>query len=253
MKVITSISLLILFSSNLWAQNINLPSYQSGQYENDTIYTYFGTLPFSGIGSINLGGTLLSSNFISGVEFILVIDSTNQGMSPTHSAFEDSSGVLIPIYAGDSLSIPANIQLFAGEIGFHVVLEGTPFIASESYLCDLGYTFSTGSNWNMIILENTSDSCLVGPSVGIDKDINRIQIQIGPNPFQEFTLIRFDNQRNERYDFELYDFTGKKVQEINNVRSNCIELNRNNLPTGVYLFQLQNKIGRVYSGRLIMN
>ena len=253
MKVIATISLLILFSSNLIAQSIHLPNYQYGQYENDTIYTYYGALPFSGIGLINLGGALWSSNFISGVEFTLVVDSTNQGMSPIHSAFEDSSGVLIPIYAGDSLPIPAHIQLFAGEIGFHVVIEGTPLIHSESYLCDLGYTFSTGMDWNLIISENTLDSCLVAPSVGIDKDINRIQIQIAPNPFQEFTFIRFDNPRNDRYDFILYDFTDKKVQEINNVRSNCIELKRNNLAAGAYLFQLQDENGGVFSRRLIMN
>ena len=189
-------STLIIFAFLSWtssiAQSIILPTYQQGQNENDTVYTYYGSLPFTGIGSVDLGGSL-ASGFITGVDFKIVVDSTNQGASQTHAAYRDSLGTLVPVYQGDTLVIPASFQLYAGDIGFRIIIEGKPQIAGESYLCDLGYTFTTGSDWSMLITENTQDSCLVDQFNGLNENTENQNIQVFPNPFNQKKTIEFEN------------------------------------------------------------
>lgn len=248
-------SILIIFALLSWtssiAQSITLPTYQQGQYENDTIYTYYGSLPFTGLGSVDLGGSL-ASGFITGVDFKIVVDSTNQGASPTHAAYRDSLGTLVPVYQGDTLDIPASFQLYAGDIGFHIIIEGTPQIAGEAYLCDLGYMFSTGSDWGLLITENTQDSCLVDQFNGLNEHNEGQHVKVFPNPFDQTSTIEIENYSNELYSCILYDFLGEKVKSINNISSNKFMIDKEGLTTGTYIFQLQNKYEIISTGKLII-
>jgi hypothetical protein len=250
MKSIFVIFTLLLYINSI-AQTITLPSYVAGQYENDTIYTYYGSLPFTGLGSVDLGGSI-ASGFITGVDFKVVVDSTNQGASPTHAAYRDSLGTLVPVYQGDTLGIPASFQLYAGDIGFHIIIEGTPQIAGEAYLCDLGYMFSTGSDWGLLITENTQDSCLVDQFNGLNEHTESPHIKVFPNPFNQNTTIEIENYSNELYSCILYDFLGKKVKSINNISSNKFIINKEGLTTGTYIFQLQNNYEIIATGKLII-
>jgi hypothetical protein len=234
------------------AQTITLPTYAEGQYENDTVYTYYGSLPSTGIGSVDLGGSI-SSGFITGVDFKIVVDSTNQGASPTHAAYRDSLGTLVPVYQGDTLDLPASFQLYAGDIGFHIIIEGTPQIAGEAYLCDLGYMFSTGTDWGLLITENTQDSCLVDQFNGLNDNTRNHNIKVFPNPFNQNTTIEIENYSNEVYNCIMYDFLGKKVKSINNISSNKFMIDKEGLTTGTYIFQLQNKHEIIATGKFIVD
>lgn len=248
-------STLILFAvlscTSAIAQSITLPAYQQGQYENDTVYSYYGSLPSEGFGNVDLGGSL-ASGFITGVDFKIVVDSTNQGASPTHSAFRDSLGTLVPVYQGDTINLPASFQLFAGDIGFHIIIEGTPQIAGEAYLCNLGYVFPTGEDWGIIITENTQDSCLVDQLNGIDEKNESPRIKVFPNPFKKSTTIEIENYSNEFYDCILYNCLGKEVKTIKNINSTQFLIEKEGLPVGTYIFVLQNKYGTMATDKLII-
>ena len=248
----TFIIFALLSCINSIAQTITLPTYVAGQYENDTVYTYYGSLPFTGIGSVDLGGSI-TSGFIAGVDFKIVVDSTNQGASPTHAAYRDSLGTLVPVYQGDTLDLPASFQLYAGDIGFHIIIEGTPQIAGEAYLCDLGYMFSTGTDWGLLITENTQDSCLVAQFNGLNDNTRNHNIKVFPNPFNQNTTIEIENYLNELYNCIMYDFLGKKVKSINNISSNKFMIDKEGLTTGTYIFQLQNKYEIIATGKLIVD
>lgn len=241
----------LLSCTSTIAQTITLPNYIEGQYENDIVYTYYGSLPFTGMGRVDLGGSITSA-FITGVHFKVVVDSTQQGASPTHAAYRDSLGTLVPVYHGDTLDIPAIFQLYAGDIGFHIIIEGTPQIAGESYLCDLGYTFSTGSDWEILILDNTQDSCIVDQFNGLNDKTRNQNIEVFPNPFNQSTTIEIKNYSNEFYNCIVYDFLGEKVKSINNIRSNKFMIDKEGLQMGSYIFQLQNKYGIIATGQLII-
>ena len=248
-------STFLIFTLLSWtstiAQTITLPSYVEGQYENDTVYTYYGSLLLTGMGSIDFGDSIVSG-IITGVDFKIVVDSTNQGASPTHTAYRDSMGTLVPVYQGDTLDIPALFQLYAGDIGFHIIIEGTPQIAGEPYFCDLGYTFSTGTHWGMLILENTQDSCLVDQFNGLNDNIKNHNIKVFPNPFNQNTTIEIEIYSNELYNCIVYDFLGKKVKSINNISSNKFMIDKEGLPVGTYIFQLKNKYAIIATGKLII-
>jgi hypothetical protein len=250
MKAASTLLLLLSFTS-LIAQPIALPSYQQGHYENDTVYTYYGSLPSSGIGNISFNGVLLSTGFVTGVDFKVVVDSTDPGASPIHAAFRDSLGTFVPVYQGDTLAVPAAFQLYAGAIGFRVIIEGTPQMANETYLCNLEYTFTTGTDWGMLIMESTPDSCQVDPISGSIEINEDPKINIYPNPFKRRTTIEFENHTKEPYAFILYDLLGKEVKTIKNIGSNRIVVEKEGLPSGILIFQLRNKYGIISTGKLM--
>lgn len=250
MKLSFIIITLLSFINSI-AQSITLPNYMEGQYESDTVYSYYGSFTSTGVGNVELGGSL-ASGFITGFDFKIVVDSTNQGSSPTHAAYWDSLGTLVPVYQGDTLDIPASLQLYAGDIGFLVIIEGIPQIAGETYLCDLGYTFSTGSDWGMLIIENTQDSCLVDQFNELNENVINQSIKVYPNPFSQNTTIELENYSNEPYNYTLYNLLGKEVQTIKCLSSNNFMIEKEGLPIGAYIFQLQNKFGVIHTGKVVI-
>jgi len=208
-------------------------------------------LPSTGLGNIDFGGSLLSTGFINGVDFKVVVDSTDPGVSPIHAAFRDSLGTFVPVYQGDTLAVPAAFQLYAGAIGFRVILEGTPQLANETYWCNLEYTFTTGTDWGMLIMESTLDSCLVDPGTGLIEITEDQEINVYPNPFKQRTTIEFENHSSEPYTCILYDLLGKEIRTIKNIVSNRIVVEKEGLPSGTLIFQLRNKYGIISTGKLM--
>lgn len=205
----------------------------------------------TGQGNINLGSDL-AYGFITGVDFKIVVDSTNQGASTSHAAYRDSLGTLVPVYQNDTLDIPASFQLFAGDIGFHIIIEGIPQIEGEIYLCNLSYTFSTGTDWRMLISENTQDSCFVDQINSLNERNGNQNTRVFPNPFKQYTTIELKNYSNKPYNCTLYDLIGNKVKSINNINSNKFMIDNEGLPSGTYIFQLQNKYGIIATSKLMI-
>ena len=241
----------LLFCATSIAQSFNLTTYKKGQYENDTIYTYYGDFPYSGIGSVKLGGSL-ASQFITGVNFKIVIDSTNKGSAQGHAFYRDSAGTLVPVYKGDTIFMPASFKLYTGNVGFHIIIEGIPQIAGESYLCNLGYTATTGNNWNLIISENTMSNCTVDQLSIINKSILNKNVKVFPNPFKHNTTIEFENHNKEPCTFILQNLLGEKVKTITNISSNKFLIAKKGLSKGTYIFKLQKESGIIATGKLII-
>ena len=230
--------LFILLSSlsftNSIAQIITLPTYQLGQYENNTIYTYYGSLGSVGRGTVSLRETL-QTGFITGVHFKMIVDSINQGAAPTHAAFRDSLGTQVPMYKGDTLDIFASFELFSGQIGFHVIVEGTPQIAGESYLCDLGYTHTLGNDFNMIIEPISQNSCLVDQSNGFDEYVNIQKNKLFPNPSTDYIQVSNLTKANN---YIIYNSVGTIISE--GTISNAEKIEVKNYSNGIYFLKFEN-------------
>lgn len=76
------------------------------------------------------------------------------------------------------------------------------------------------------------------------KDFTIKLIKFYPNPAT--TVINFEFQKgyDRSYNFQIYNFLGKKVLELNNVSVNN-QVNLNDFNRGVYIFQLRDKTGRI--------
>lgn len=63
---------------------------------------------------------------------------------------------------------------------------------------------------------------------------------LAPNPMTATASLFIDNPANERLDMTLTDFSGRVITRMRNVGQN-VELNRENLPAGLYLVTLTNE------------
>ena len=87
------------------------------------------------------------------------------------------------------------------------------------------------------------------PTFEVDNPLTEIRVM--PNPMQTMTNIVLPDNIGA-VNFRLVDMLGKEVQQLTNFRNKFIQINRNNLPSGMYLFTVENEIGQSYTGKLLM-
>jgi hypothetical protein len=73
-----------------------------------------------------------------------------------------------------------------------------------------------------------------------------------PNPANQQTTLTFDNPKNKNLTLILYDLQGRSVQTTPNITSDQIEIDRKNLPSGLYFIHLQNESEVLGIGKLIL-
>jgi hypothetical protein len=108
-------------------------------------------------------------------------------------------------------------------------------------------------DFNAPVITNTAmhticaDFVLLGNTELLQENI---EIVASPNPFDNQTIIKISSAQNTPLSLQLYDATGRVVQQLES-SNNQFELMRNDLPSGVYFYQIfsaQQPIGR---GKLI--
>jgi PKD repeat protein len=82
--------------------------------------------------------------------------------------------------------------------------------------------------------------------------LSDIEYQIYPNPFSVQTKLKFDNPDNSTHQLILSTMTGEIVRTIDNIHSSEVQIERSNLPSGIYFFQLYSKSRRIASGKIII-
>jgi Secretion system C-terminal sorting domain len=89
-------------------------------------------------------------------------------------------------------------------------------------------------------------------SVSIEEQQDDFIITIYPNPFSTSTTIKFENVIGETYRLDVFNYTGKLVRSITNIADNQVTLNKENLNSGIYLVQLKNGSGLVYTEKMVI-
>lgn len=92
------------------------------------------------------------------------------------------------------------------------------------------------------------DACL-----GVDEE-NTYKISIFPNPFHDFTTIYFGQELVGNHSVLIYDLLGQIAYSVDNVKGNQLEIKRNELKVGVYVFSLidSETNQEVYTTKLIV-
>ena len=182
-----------------------------------------------------------------------------------------SNSTCIDNYAGSSYEQNISLQLnndtltLSGEITANCC--GTHFLKYEIFdnsifltridtggLCDCYCHYDifiqiggcTSNFYNVVLL----------PYYGIDGICTSVKaepkIEIYPNPFNEFTTIKFQNPKLECFTFKMYDSEGSLVKTIPEIYSNSFKIYIENLGVGIYYFKLYNSEDISYSGKLII-
>jgi len=88
-------------------------------------------------------------------------------------------------------------------------------------------------------------------SVEQQPDIPGLEVQVYPNPFVEVVTFDVSGYQATSLDLMLYDLEGRLVRRERS-RSSQVELNRNQLPEGVYVFRLESENVLLATGKLIV-
>ena len=69
-------------------------------------------------------------------------------------------------------------------------------------------------------------------------------VKFYPNPATSAITFDFQSGYDKNYNLQIYNFIGKKVQEITNITPKTT-VNLNDFYRGIYIFQLKDKNGKV--------
>jgi hypothetical protein len=87
------------------------------------------------------------------------------------------------------------------------------------------------------------------------EEINRgnMDISVSPNPFDAQTVFTINEKTPLSINgiFELFDINGRLVKQLN-FSKNAFVLERQDLPTGIYIFKIKTIDGRFNSGKIVI-
>jgi hypothetical protein len=87
-------------------------------------------------------------------------------------------------------------------------------------------------------------------TIGVIEPASDQTITIFPNPFNDKTRIIFSNPDNSSWELVITDLAGKVVRSESHITTSEFELERGNLPAGIYLIELHGE--RIYRGKLVV-
>lgn len=70
---------------------------------------------------------------------------------------------------------------------------------------------------------------------------NETEVSIMPNPAQSFFAVKFLQEPEENYHWEMYDITGKSLMRNIFDLSSYHEIDLNNYPDGIYILKISGK------------
>lgn len=152
------------------------------------------------------------------------------------------------------------------------LVSGT-FIADSAYQYIIIGNFFDYNNGDSIMLYNPTVFCSIGDSachsyyfideicvsqdslgcelnIGVDENSFLTNFKIFPNPTNQNAILEFDNPINEDCTLRVYDRYGLLVKSMNNIDGDFVNIKRENLPSGIYFFQLQTDRKIIAKGKL---
>ncbi len=211
--------------------------------EGDSILTY--TIHFQNTGT-------------DSTHFIVVVDTLSKSLDPTsvrnvassspYSKFSVTGpGILTwefnPLRLVDSLRNPSGSK---GFVTFQVKKKANvPVGTSISNTATIYFDYNSG-----VVTNTITDTVVVNPTTAIKlAESSNVSVRAFPNPFTDATNIVV-NGLNEKFDFELYDVTGRLVKTIPAIQNKQFQVNRDDLSSGVYLYRISVNNKQVAIGKL---
>lgn len=81
---------------------------------------------------------------------------------------------------------------------------------------------------------------------------NDIAVKVYPNPFKDFTTLEVRGKDYESLTLEVYDLSGRIVQTLKAKHTSTMKIYSQNLPQGVYIYQLKGDHQRISTGKFIV-
>lgn len=90
-------------------------------------------------------------------------------------------------------------------------------------------------------------------STGINfNESNNYDVRVYPNPFHQYATFKVNNSNIHHAELKVIDIFGRVIKTIDNIQTNEITLNRDNLVNGIYFYQLTEKAKTIATGKFIV-
>lgn len=99
----------------------------------------------------------------------------------------------------------------------------------------------------------STDSMTCFGTVGINEVSDSPNFKIFPNPFSNKTTLEFNNPYGGNCSLQLFNFKGQPVKFINNINSNKVIIDRDDLVSGLYFFHLYCDKKLIAKGKLTVD
>ncbi len=126
-----------------------------------------------------------------------------------------------------------------------------PILASDTTIDQTTYTVTT--NHTIMLTNKVPVFYSWSNPLGIsqkEESVN-VKVKIYPNPFSNSTTIEITDGIIKNYELTIFDLFGKEVKQYE-ISSSKTEISRDNLPSGMYFYQVKNKNQFISSGKLII-
>jgi len=91
-----------------------------------------------------------------------------------------------------------------------------------------------------------------GSLVGITDPVHEFDAKVYPNPATDAAFITLEGiSTSDVQSVNLLNAAGQQVQVTSTLNGNLIQIERNNLPAGLYFIELQSRQGKVYADKII--
>ncbi|MCP4441434.1 MAG: T9SS type A sorting domain-containing protein [Aureispira sp.] len=111
----------------------------------------------------------------------------------------------------------------------------SPIITNTTY-------HTIGDNFVSVILTGVDE-------VLVDKDI---EVKFYPNPFEEEAILEVVGGNYQDLELVVYDITGREVSQYISTGNQKIQIQRKDLPSGIYIYQLKGDRELISTGKVII-
>ena len=85
----------------------------------------------------------------------------------------------------------------------------------------------------------------------IDRELENSLVAI-PNPFDNKTIVSFSNPNHAVYNVTLLSLTSQQISTFQNINGTTLEIERNNMPSGMYFLNFRNEDGKIATLKLVV-
>jgi len=153
--------------------------------------------------------------------------------------------IIIDVESGTNVTnLVADFNLSGGAT---TTINGTPQVPEvtpNDFTYPVTYVVTSSGGTNV-------QDWLVTVEIAIGINDNAIDpMNLFPNPLSNKTTIKFSNPNHSNYKLSIFNISGNKVFELDDITTDKIEFERGNLPAGVYLIELNGE--KVYRGKMVI-
>ncbi len=212
--------------------------------EEDSVLTY--TIHFQNTGTDTTWFVIVKDTLDANLDVASV---RNLASSHSYSEFNVSgqgnlTWVFNPIFLVDSAT---NEPASKGFVKFSVKKKNNLPIGSH-----ISNRASIVFDYNTPILTNTVTNTVAEPNYVFEiRSMEHVSVSAVPNPFSTSTTVTVDGLK-EKFDFSLFDVTGRLLNTIPSIETKQFELKRDALPAGVYFYKLSTSGKKVANGKLVV-